>query len=80
MISLHELNPADLTYQSGTRQWCNLRVGCYEEVRILNDILKTDPKYAEVGRLLGLCQIQLQKKDEACGNFKKAKNWRSECG
>jgi Tfp pilus assembly protein PilF len=35
--------------------------------------LKTDPKYGEAYRLLGLCQIQLKKTDEACGNFKKAK-------
>ena len=68
-----ELNPADLTYQA-EHAVVNLRVGRYEEaVRILNDMLKTDPKYAEAYRLLGLCQIQLQKKDEACGNFKKAK-------
>ena len=39
----------------------------------LNNILKTDPKYGEAYRLLGLCQIQLKKTDEACGNFKKAK-------
>lgn len=35
--------------------------------------MKTDPKYGEAYRLLGLCQIQLKKTDEACGNFKKAK-------
>lgn len=39
----------------------------------MNNILKADPKYAEAYRLLGLCQIQLKKTDEACGNFKKAK-------
>ena len=44
----------------------NLRVGRYEEaVQILNNILKEDPKYAEAYRLLGLCQIQLKKTDEA---------------
>ena len=41
--------------------------------RLLNNILKEDPKYAEAYRLLGLCQIQLKKTDEACGNFNKAK-------
>ena len=52
----------------------NLRVGRYAEaVQILNNILKEDPKYAEAYRLLGLCQIQLKKTDEACGNFNKAK-------
>ena len=68
-----ELNPTDLTYQA-EHAVVNLRVGRYEEaIQILNDILKTDPKYGEAYRLLGLCQIQLKKTDEACGNFKKAK-------
>ena len=68
-----ELNPTDLTYQA-EHAVVNLRVGRYEEaIQILNNILKTDPKYGEAYRLLGLCQIQLKKTDEACGNFKKAK-------
>lgn len=68
-----ELNPADLTYQA-EHAVVNLRVGRYEEaIQILNTILKTDPKYGEAYRLLGLCQIQLKKTDEACGNFNKAK-------
>lgn len=68
-----ELNPADLTYQVENAV-VNLRVGRSEEaVRILNEILKKEPEYGEAYRLLGLCQIQLKKTDEACGNFKKAK-------
>ena len=68
-----EMNPTDLTYQA-EHAVINLRVGRYEEaILILNNILKTDPKYGEAYRLLGLCQIQLKKTDEACGNFKKAK-------
>lgn len=68
-----EMNPTDLTYQA-EHAVINLRVGRYEEaIQILNNILKTDPKYGEAYRLLGLCQIQLKKTDEACGNFKKAK-------
>lgn len=68
-----ELNPTDLTYQA-EQAVVNLRVGRYEEaIQILNSILKADPKYAEAYRLLGLCQVQLKKMDEACGNFKKAK-------
>lgn len=68
-----EMNPTDLTYQA-EHAVVNLRVGRYEEaIQILNNILKTDPKYGEAYRLLGLCQIQLKKTDEACGNFKKAK-------
>lgn len=68
-----ELNPADLTYQAENAV-VNLRVGRYEEaIEILNGILKNDPKYGEAYRLLGLCQVQLKKTDEACANFKKAK-------
>lgn len=68
-----DLNPTDLTYQA-EQAVVNLRVGRYDEaIQILNTLLKADPKYAEAYRLLGLCQIQLKKTDEACGNFKKAK-------
>lgn len=68
-----ELNPEDLTYQA-EQAVVNLRVGRYDEsMQILNAILKKEPKYAEAYRLIGLCQVQLQKMDEACGNFKKAK-------
>ena len=73
IVKAIEMNPTDLTYQ-GAHAVVNLRVGRYEEaIQILNNILKADPKYAEAYRLLGLCQIQLKKTDEACGNFKKAK-------
>lgn len=73
IVKAIEMNPKDLTYQA-EHAVVNLRVGRYEEaIQILNNILKADPKYAEAYRLLGLCQIQLKKTDEACGNFKKAK-------
>ena len=74
IVKAIEMNPTDLTYQA-EHAVVNLRVGRYEEaIQILNNILKADPKYAEAYRLLGLCQIQLKKTDEACGNFKKAKD------
>ena len=73
IVKAIDMNPTDLTYQA-EHAVVNLRVGRYEEaIQILNNILKADPKYAEAYRLLGLCQIQLKKTDEACGNFKKAK-------
>ena len=73
IVKAIEMNPTDLTYQA-EHAVVNLRVGRYEEaIQILNNILKADPKYAEAYRLLGLCQIQLKKTDDACGNFKKAK-------
>ena len=74
IVKAVEMNPTDLTYQA-EHAVVNLRVGRYEEaIQILNNLLKADPKYAEAYRLLGLCQIQLKKTDEACGNFKKAKD------
>lgn len=73
IVKAIEMNPTDLTYQA-EHAVVNLRVGRYEEaIQILDNILKAEPKYAEAYRLLGLCQIQLKKTDEACGNFKKAK-------
>lgn len=73
IVKAIELNPKEMTYQV-EHAVVNLRVGRYEEsMSILNNILKEDPNYAEAYRLLGLCQIQLKKTDEACGNFKKAK-------
>ena len=73
IVKAIEMNPTDLTYQA-EHAVVNLRVGRYEEsMKILNEILKDEPKYGEAYRLLGLCQIQLKKTDEACGNFNKAK-------
>ncbi len=73
IVKAIELSPKDLTYRA-EHAVVNLRVGRYEEsMKILNEILKDEPKYAEAYRLLGLCQIQLKKTDEACGNFNKAK-------
>ena len=73
IVKAIELSPKDLTYRA-EHAVVNLRVGRYEEsMKILNEILKDEPKYGEAYRLLGLCQIQLKKTDEACGNFKKAK-------
>lgn len=68
-----ELNPTELTYRC-EQAVINLRVGRNEEAVIqLNEVIKLDPKYAEAYRLLGICQIQLKKKSEACANFTKAK-------
>lgn len=68
-----ELNPKELTYHA-EQAVINLRVGRTEEaVKILNEALKIDPKFAEFYRLLGLCQIQQKKNSEACANFAKAK-------
>lgn len=68
-----ELNPKELTYRA-EQALINLRVGRNEEaLKILEDALAIDPKYAEAYRLMGICQIQLKKQEEACANFAKAK-------
>lgn len=68
-----ELNPNELTYRA-EQAVVNLRVGRTEEaVTVLNEALKLDPKFSELYRLLGLCQIQQKKNNEACANFAKAK-------
>lgn len=68
-----ELSPKDVTYRSELAV-INLRVGRSEEaVKVLNEALEIDPKYAEAYRLLGICQIQLKKSAEACASFAKAK-------
>lgn len=68
-----ELAPQELTYRA-EQAVINLRVGRTDEaVKVLNDALKIDPKFAELYRLLGLCQVQQKKNSEACANFAKAK-------
>lgn len=68
-----ELSPKDLTYYA-EKAVVNLRVGRYEEaVKVLNDVLVIDPKYAEAYRLMGICQIQLKQNTDACASFAKAK-------
>ena len=68
-----ELNPKELTYRA-EQAVINLRVGRYEEaLKVLDEMLTIDPKYAEAYRLKGICLIQLKKQEEACTNFAKAK-------
>ena len=67
-----ELNPKDLTYRAELAV-VNIRVGRNEEaLKILQDALAIDPKYAEAYRLMGIAQ--LKKKQEACQSFAKAKD------
>lgn len=73
IVKAIELNPKELTYQA-EHAVINMRVGRNEEAaKILNQVLKDNPKYGEGYRLLGLCQIQMKKNAEACNNFQKAK-------
>ena len=60
-----ELNPKDLTYRAELAV-VNIRVGRNEEaLKILQDALAIDPKYAEAYRLMGIAQLQMKKKQEA---------------
>lgn len=68
-----ELKPDEMLYR-GELAVVNIRVGRSEEaVRILQDALKVNPKYAEGYRLMGLAYIQLKKNNDACVAFDKAK-------
>ena len=68
-----ELAPQELLYRAELAV-VNIRVGRSEEaIRVLQEALKIEPKYAEAYRLMGQAYIQLKKKDEACENFAKAK-------
>lgn len=68
-----ELSPKDLNYQT-EHAVVNLRVGRYDEaIQILDKVINEDPKYGEAYRLRGLCKAQLKKTDDACIDFKKAK-------
>lgn len=68
-----ELNPKDLTYRSELAV-VNIRVGRNEEaIKVLQDALAIDPKYAEAYRLMGIAQLQMKKDMEACDSFAKAK-------
>lgn len=68
-----ELNPKELTYRA-EQAVVNLRVGRYEEaLKALDEALAIDPKYAEAYRIMGICQIQMKKQEEACASFAKAK-------
>ena len=68
-----ELAPEELLYRAELAV-VNIRVGRSEEaIRVLQEALKIEPKYAEAYRLMGQAYIQLKKKDEACESFAKAK-------
>ena len=68
-----ELAPQELLYRAELAV-VNIRVGRSEEaIRVLQEALKIEPKYAEAYRLMGQAYIQLKKKDEACESFAKAK-------
>ena len=68
-----ELSPKDLTYRAELAV-VYIRVGRNEEaLKVLQDALAIDSKYAEAYRLMGIAQLQMKKKQEACQSFAKAK-------
>nr|WP_302831907.1 serine protease [uncultured Bacteroides sp.] len=73
MAKAIELNPKELTYYAELAV-VNMRVGRNEEaLKVLQDALAIDSKYAEAYRLMGIAQLQMKKKQEACESFAKAK-------
>lgn len=73
MAKAIELNPKELTYYAELAV-VNMRVGRNEEaLKVLKDALAIDSKYAEAYRLMGIAQLQMKKKQEACESFAKAK-------
>ncbi len=68
-----ELSPKDLTYRAELAV-VNIRVGRNEDaLNVLKAALEVDPTYAEAYRLMGIAQIQMKQKNEACASFAKAK-------
>lgn len=73
LVKAIELAPQELLYRAELAV-VNIRVGRSEEaIRVLQEALKIEPKYAEAYRLMGQAYLQLKKKDEACESFAKAK-------
>ena len=67
------LNDKEVLYKAENAV-INIRVGRFDEAaKILNELIKENPDYGEAYRLLGLCCVQQNKKEEACANFNKAK-------
>lgn len=68
-----ELNPKELTYRAELAV-ANIRIGRNEEaIRLLQEAIALDEKYAEAHRLMGLAYVQMKKKAEARSCFEKAK-------
>lgn len=68
-----QMSPKDATYLA-EQGAVNLRVARYDEaIKALQEALVVDPKFAACYRLIGFCQLQQGKKNEACENFAKAK-------
>lgn len=68
-----DINPEDVTYRAELAV-VNIRVGRYDEaIKALKDAIAIEPEYAEAYRLMGIAQIQLKQKNEACKSFAKAK-------
>lgn len=68
-----ELNPKELTYRAELAV-VNIRIGRNEEaIKLLQEALSIDEKYAEAYRLMGLAYVQMKNKQEARSCFEKAK-------
>ena len=71
-----ELSPKDLTYRAELAV-VNIRVGRNEEaLKVLQDALAIDSKYAEAYRLMGIAQLQMKKEAGSVPKFlPRQRNW-----
>lgn len=68
-----ELAPDELLYRAELAA-VNISVRRFAEAaEVIQEAIKIDPNYAEGYRILGIAQVYLEKKTEACENFAKAK-------
>ena len=68
-----EIKPDDAVYLA-EKGAVLLRLAKYDEaIKCLEEALVIDPKFASCYRIIGYCQLQQGKKEDACRNFAKAK-------
>lgn len=70
-----ELSPKDLTYRAELAV-VNIRVGRNEEaLKVLQDALAIDSKYAEAYRLMGIAQLQMKRSRKRAKVLPRQRNW-----
>lgn len=70
-----ELSPKDLTYRAELAV-VNIRVGRNEEaLKVLQDALAIDSKYAEAYRLMGIVQLQMKRNRKRAKVLPRQRNW-----
>ena len=77
VIPLSDFRCSDFDENYGVRTVSYTHLDVYkrqeEALKVLQDALAIDSKYAEAYRLMRIAQLQMKKKQEACQSFAKAK-------